>query len=65
MGTFFLESRMVVYRAMIWVTTVANERCHVVRKIAVTLLVVVVAQTITGPILTKSYHTVSIMLFGS
>lgn len=34
MGTFFLESRVVVKRAMIWVIMVAKERCHVVRTIA-------------------------------
>jgi hypothetical protein len=32
MGTFFLESRMVVKRARIWVMIVAKTRCHVVRK---------------------------------
>lgn len=32
MGTFFLESRTVVKRARIWVMTVANTKCHVVRK---------------------------------
>jgi hypothetical protein len=35
MGTFFLESRIVVNRARIWVIIVAKRRCHVVRKIAV------------------------------
>jgi hypothetical protein len=33
MGTFFLESRMVVKRARNCVMTVAKTRCHVVRKI--------------------------------
>ncbi len=33
-GTFFLESSMVVVRAIIWVISVANARCHVVREIA-------------------------------
>lgn len=33
-GTFFLESSVVVKRAMIWVIRVANPKCHVVRKIA-------------------------------
>jgi len=33
-GTFFLESRMVVNRARPCVITVAKTRCHVVRKIA-------------------------------
>jgi hypothetical protein len=32
MGTFFLESRMVVKRARNWVMMVAKTRCHVVRK---------------------------------
>lgn len=32
MGTFFLESRMVVKRARIWVMMVAKTKCHVVRK---------------------------------
>jgi membrane-associated PAP2 superfamily phosphatase len=32
MGTFFLESRIVVKRARNWVMTVAKTRCHVVRK---------------------------------
>lgn len=34
-GTECLESRVVVKRAMIWVISVAKERCHVVRKMAV------------------------------
>lgn len=34
-GTFFLESSMVVKRAMSWVMSVAKPRCHVVRMIAV------------------------------
>jgi hypothetical protein len=33
MGTFFLESRMVVKRARNWVMNVAKIKCHVVRKI--------------------------------
>lgn len=33
MGTCFLESRMVVNRAMICVMTDAEKRCHVVRNI--------------------------------
>jgi len=32
-GTFFLESSVVVKRAMSCVMTVAKSRCHVVRKI--------------------------------
>jgi hypothetical protein len=31
MGTFFLESRMVVKRARDWVMMVAKTKCHVVR----------------------------------
>lgn len=34
MGTFFLESRIVVNRARNWVIKVAKTKCHVVRKIA-------------------------------
>lgn len=33
-GTFFLESSIVVDRAMICVMSVANARCHVVNTIA-------------------------------
>ena len=34
MGTFFLESRMVVDRARNWVIMVAKTKCHVVRNMA-------------------------------
>lgn len=34
-GTFLLESRVWVKRAMIWVMRVAKARCHVVRTIAI------------------------------
>jgi hypothetical protein len=33
-GTFFLESSMVVNLAMSWVMIVAKIRCHVVREMA-------------------------------
>lgn len=47
-GTFFLESRMVVKRARIWVMIVANTKCHVVRKMGNSAVAVSGGQGITS-----------------